>query len=90
MLQDYLLYENSSQPGGPHKGGQRDWATFWAEFKRKLSFYDFNAPLQPFAWSGGLGVSGWSKLTLFWKVWGLAGALDIAAGWLDGILVAGW
>ena len=35
-------------------------------------------------------MPGWSKLVLFWEVWGLAGALDSAAGWLDGIWVAGW
>ena len=63
---------------------------FRQNYREQLFVYDFNAPLQPFAWFGGLGVSGWSKLTLFWEVWGLAGALDSAAGWLDGIWVADW
>ena len=47
--------------------------TFWAELLRTIRFYDFNAPLQPFTWFGGLGVPGWSKLALFWEVRGLAG-----------------
>ncbi len=60
---------------------------FRAKLLRKLGFHDLNAPLQPFTWFGGVGVAGWSKLALFWEVWGLAGALDSAAGWLDGIWV---
>ncbi len=35
---------------------------FWAKIFRKCVFFDFNAPLQPFAWLGGLGVPSWCQV----------------------------
>ena len=42
---------------------------------RNTCFYYFNTPLQPFTWFGGIGVPGWSKLAIFWEVWGPLGSI---------------
>ena len=43
---------------------------FWTKILRKCVFYHFNAPLQPFAWLGGLGVPSWSKVVPKGASWG--------------------